>query len=600
MVSLNPGTNIVIVRVTSEDGSTSRDYTLTIIRAVSVDTIRPAAAIASPLAAARVNEGVNGTTIVKGSASDNKGIALVEVRTNDGDFVQVPFTLSANHLNASYSALISPAPGLNTIAVRSTDTSGNVSMIVSRSFTYVVMRPLSLGTTEGGTVKVSPAFFNGKAQVGVTYTVTATPRAGYLMDFWDAPGLVLAMENPTKVTFVMPSDQPEATVTAHFLFNPFPAVAGSYSGIIGPKTGSATNIRTTGFFTATVSSPSGLFTGKVTIGGSDIPLTGRFDPHTGAFNLGNASSNLALALTLDINDPAHSGSAKITGTITQRKLGLQQSVSTFSADLATFSAAHHVPAFLLAVGNPTQNGVFTVALPARTSQTGLTSAQYPQGSGIGRVTVTTAGVATLAGTLADGTAVTCSAPLSRTFQWPLFALLYNRQGAIAAQTIFNSLPNTDLSASSMLWIKPSSPGKYYPWGWESGIYTSLMGAHYTVPYYSAALPLLRPVSLAGNAVLTFNQGGLSAPLVKAVNVATTNKVTPAGMPDATFAATINATTGLVSGSFNYPSLPVQTTKFSGAILQKGFNRGAFGWFLTPPPVNVDGDGQGGNVSLLGR
>ncbi len=599
------GSNAVDVKVTALDGVTTKTYTLTIVRAGAADATRPAVTIGFPAAAAKVAESVpTGMITITGAASDNKGVSLVEVQLNGGTFAEAALTFAPSHLTATYSLAVSPVPGINTLVVRSTDTSGNVSSLVTRSFTYVVLRPLSLTATPAaeGIVTISPALVAGKAQAGLAYTVTATAKTGSLFDFWDAPGIAGATVAGPRLTFVMTEGDAGATITAHFLANPFLAVAGTYNGLILPQAGSPTSAATAGFFTATVAGASGAFSCKLTIDGATVPLTGSFNPHTGLVAIGGATSNFAYAFTLDLTSPASGGTAKITGTLTQSNAGVLQSISLIDADLAVFSATHHAPASVLAAGTAAKSGVFTLAMPARDLQPGLTAAQYPQGSGTGIVTVTTAGVASFSGTLADGTAVTASAPLSKNLHWPLFALISGRLGLLAGQVVFDAtLADSDLTAPGTLWIKPYSHTQYYPWGWDNGILLDVTGARYTAPAGAAAIPGLPPsASPAGNATLSFSQGGLSSSLVKNVNISTASKVTPAVIPDTTFAIAINAATGVMSGTFASPTLPAVATKFSGVILQKGLKKGGYGFFLTPAPANIDGNGQSGDVSLTAK
>gem|GEM_PF-841499 len=599
-LALNAGSNTIHIQVTAQDGVTVNTYTVTVICAAAADSTPPTVTLTAPASAAHVNEIIpSGMLNVTGAAADNKGVVLVEVSLNGGTYAQAALTLATNQLTATYALLASPVPGTNTVTVRSTDTSGHVSALVTHSFTYVVVRPLTLTSPPllDGTVTLTPALVAGQAQEGTIYTMTATPKAGYLFDSWTAPGVANAIANGNKLSFTMTAADAGATITANFIANPFPAVAGSYNGLILPQPNSPVNASTTGFFAATVNPTNGAFTARLMIDGITAMLTGNFDQRTGQASVGGASNNFAYALTLDLANPASGGAGKITGSVTQRNAGVQQSVSLINADLAAFSPAHHAPTSVLS-GNGARNGVFTLAFPAGEKQAGLTSVQYPQGSGIGTATVTTAGVASFSGTLADGTAVTASAPLSKTLQWPLFALISNRLGLLAGQVTFADLPDSDLTALRTIWIKPYTHTQYYPWGWPGGILMDAIGAHYTVPTTTAALSGLGLSSLTGNATLTFGKGGLNAPVAKNVNISIASQVTPAGAADTSFTATITTGTGLMAGSFTYSTSPLVTTKFNGVILQKGANKGGYGYFLTPMPVNLDGDGQSGNVSLM--
>ena len=589
-LALNTGTNSINLEVTAQDGATSKTYTLIVIRAAVADSAPPTVTITAPAASAQINENLNGMITVTGTAADNRGIAFVEAAINNDGFAQATSTVTANRLTATYTTSVIPVPGRNTVTVRATDTSGNVSSLVTRAFIYAVPRPLNviINPIGGGTISYSPALVSGNALVGMPYTLTETPAAGRLFDGWTAPGVSGPAAIARTLSFVMPAGT-SLNLTASFITNPFLARAGSYSGLITPATGTTPVAGNTGFFTATVTGLTGAFTANVTIDGSSAPLVGTFDQHTGTATISSPSSTFTYALALDVTG----SSDTITGSIIQRKYGVTQSISNLRAYLNPFSAALRPPS--------TAVGAFTVALPARTSQSGMTSLDYPQGAGIGRVTVTSAGVASFSGTLADGFAVTGSAPLSRALIWPMYLMVSNRQGIVAGEVAFVANVNSDLAAAGLLWIRPYIHTQYYPWGWDNGILVDLVGARYIAPSGKAALMKLgTPNVPAGNATLTFSQGGLSAPKASPVNISTASNVSAAVPGDTSFTATIAPATGLFSGTFNYTVSPVTTSKFNGVILQKGTNNAGFGYFLTPNPVSLDGDGLSGNVKMIGN
>jgi hypothetical protein len=125
-------------------------------------------------------------------------------------------------------------------------------------------------------------------------------------------------------------------------------------------------------------------------------------------------------------------------------------------------------------------GNFTVVFPARATQTGLSSAEFPQGDGIGTVRITANGVLTLKGTLADGTPIVTTAPIAQDLRSPLFAKLYKSQGAIAGVlTLDSTRADSDLTGDNLRWIRPAAASlKHYPNGWPSSILLDLVGAKY--------------------------------------------------------------------------------------------------------------------------
>ncbi len=592
-IALGEGANTITIVVTAEDGTTTKTYTLTVKR-LTADVTNPTVAISSPAASARVSESVStGLITVSGTAADDRGLTSVEASFNGGAFAPASAVVAANGLTARYTVSVSPVPGLNTISVRSTDTTGNISSVLTRTFTYVVLRPLALtiSPAAGGTVSVTPALVAGKAQVGVSYTLKATHRAGYFWQNWTASGV--SGGSSTTLNLVMPAGA-GITVSANFLASPFTAVSGTYNGLLTPHAGYTPTLDDSGFFTATVAGATGAFTGKTTFHGVSTSFSGTFDPITGIAAIAGSSTTFAYALALDLTDPSSGGTQTVTGTVSRVSGGVTVSVSDVNADRATFSAANHVPDFVLKAGDDSKSGVYTVVFKARSTQAGFTSSQYPQGDGVGTVTVSTSGVASLSGVLADGSRVVASAPLSKDLNWPLYGAATTPASLVTGVVAFADLADSDLSATGLTWIRSSSSSAFYPSGWANGILVDMAGALYAAPFGTAALPGLGAPGPSGNATLTFSAGGLGA-ITKAVNIDISSKVTPAVMPDHSFTAVINASTGLMSGSFSYSLSPLKMSAFSGVILQKGTNAAGFGYFLTPSGITP---GQSGKMSLV--
>ena len=91
----------------------------------------------------------------------------------------------------------------------------------------------------------------------------------------------------------------------------------------------------------------------------------------------------------------------------------------------------------------------------------------PSGDGFGAVRVDSNGVARVVATLADGTKLSQSAPLSRSGLWPLYVPLYSGQGSIMSWLAFTNQPNDDVSGL-VSWIKPSNlKARYFPGGYTN-------------------------------------------------------------------------------------------------------------------------------------
>jgi hypothetical protein len=272
-----------------------------------------------------------------------------------------------------------------------------------------------------------------------------------------------------------------------------------------------------------------------------------------------------------------------------------------------------VPPEYLGLANA--NGIFTLVLPARpfSSQpdafkdAGTTEADFPQGDGIGTLTLTKAGVVTLAGTLADGTPVTASTFLSKdgsgAIRWPLFAALYNKLGFISGAVILDSSElSSDMSAvdgvtppnAPLLWFRPYQNVQHYPYGWPEGLKVDLLGAKYVA---ISGTSVLTGLTSAHNADLVFSDGGLTGTVSKVVSVSNADIVTKVPSTDASYTLAITRATRKITGSFTHN---VTNTKpaFQGMIFQKGAGRGAYGFFLTTTPLVKDYTGQSGALSLV--
>ena len=93
---------------------------------------------------------------------------------------------------------------------------------------------------------------------------------------------------------------------------------------------------------------------------------------------------------------------------------------------------------------------------------------YPQGDGIGLVSVSASGFVRLSGTLADGTAISYSNALSLANAWPVYIAVSARKGSINALT-FENLSQTDVDGSGFNWYRPAIISRpVYPNGWPLG------------------------------------------------------------------------------------------------------------------------------------
>jgi hypothetical protein len=217
------------------------------------------------------------------------------------------------------------------------------------------------------------------------------------------------------------------------------------------------------------------------------------------------------------------------------------------------------------------------------------SSEYPQGDGVGTLTVKPSGVASLRGTLADGSKISVSNALSAANRWPFFASTDRKLGAIAGFVDFVVTGNTcDVVANEILWHKPANPkAPRYVTGWPGGIFVDIAGAKFEAVNGQSLLPGLGVPDADGNVEFRADGGGLPLPLVKALRIDIRDRITVISRAADSLRISINRKTGLVSGRF-IPLVGEKPVSFSGTVLQSQLRTGGF--FL--------GRKEAGNISLM--
>lgn len=270
-------------------------------------------------------------------------------------------------------------------------------------------------------------------------------------------------------------------------------------------------------------------------------------------------------------------------------------------------------------------GMGEVILNPGSRQTmGYEKEDYPQGYGIGTVTLTKTGTATFAGTLADGTTYTTTTTISEPLQpgaghdgtVAIFVPLYNKLGFVSGYIDLNYISSfDDMSSADLKWLRPAiTTSHYYPAGWPDVLSVGLRAAKFTYIPVTSASPL--PVSVLkeadgtdlevndtaadGNASLEFGDGALTEDLLKRAYVSTKDAVTYVPDNDPTFTLSVVHTTGAFSGKFYHTD--DNQIDYKGIIFQKGDENeaGGYGYFLTKQPAPITYLGESGWVELTGE
>lgn len=493
----------------------------------------PTLSITSPVANAGL--AVPQATI-SGTSGGSPLAARIEYRLENaegaGAFANATGTAS---WNAAVSGL---TPGPNTIRVRSISSTGATLKELTRTFRYVVLKPLVVASEGTGTLT---AGFLGTSQreLGVRYSITAKPATGWLFDHWSGS----AESSSPTVSFTMAEG---FALTAHFRMNPFYALKGAYNGLVDAD---AAAHATSGFLKLSMA-VSGAFTGKFTIGGKAYTFSGKFDQGGNATVTIKRSKLPPLTLTLGLD--LNGSSQRITGSVTDGTF-----VADISADHALASPAKHFAA-----------GRYTVSLPPDPEQT---ASGAPRSPGSALLVVSPVGVATLSGTLADGRTFSATATVSKDGELPIYVSLLSGTGSLAGRASFDSQAGG--LDGALLWTKPERlKDRYFPAAFATVV--DVTGSRYVAPLRGS--PAIEVSATSENSELQLAGGDLQSGVEQAATLLPTNLVTIVDPQLPKLAISITASTGRFTGSFTHP-VTKTTSRITGVVLQD--RNAAAGFFL---------------------
>jgi uncharacterized delta-60 repeat protein len=479
------------------------------------------------------------------------------------------------------------APAITTITVVR-DTKGPV---ITATVPGTINSPFLLT----GTVKeeVALSAFTVKLN-GVARTLTVSPLTNFVANAnvaFSVAGLLPENGSNTITIEATDSSGNRSTVTKTTSFiNNRPLLAGSYSALLVPV-GPPNNLNS-GIINVTLSA-SGTFTGSVTFMEVTTAFNGilnnagvaRFNPTLGtSVALVNTRWFASFYGFLSFSIDAING---LNGMIMNDKRDL--TIATFASSLSQAQT----PADLLNQGT---SGVYTVAFPSKDQTPTLPASTYPQGTGIASLTLSKKGAITLEGFLADGTPFTTTSQLRPNRTVPLFIPLYRSTGFLSGELTFSSQPNSDVAAVDLTWIRPALPAAdFYRDGWLSGIKLDAVGTKYQSP---SLLDFGQGVAntTTGNATLRFSGGQLTTPINKPVSLnPTTGAIALIPAANTTYSLQFNTlATGLLQGTLIAEGA---TDAFKAVLLNKGANRGGYGFFLHTPVNAPSGTGTSGTVFL---
>jgi len=418
-----------------------------------LDTTPPEVAITTPSANFVTT---NNSVLVGGTASDKVGVKWVQVEVNTNGFQ------TAKGSN-KWSLSVPLAPGTNLITAQCADLAGNTNTTpAERKIIYEVPERLTLRTSGVGKVSSTDrAASNAWLIVGNRYKVTAANigRSGYLFSNWVSGTNLGELTNATSapaLSFLMSTN---LILQANFVTNPFPAVAGTYTGLFAPV-GRVTQA-SSGFLRATLqNNGAGAYSAVLLLDGQSNSFNGTFDL------AGSAATNLTLAgkklVTVQLQVQLHPPDDQMTGTVSSTAAGWNSVLQAYRAvfNATTRQATNYA-------------GQFTMFLPPASNA----PLESPDGYSYSVISNSLGGVAKVAGILADGTPISQSVGLGPDGNLPLYQSLYKGNGSLQGWITFTNQPPQTLFGQ-LNWIKQAVPRTLYPQGFTN-IVTNILASFYT-------------------------------------------------------------------------------------------------------------------------
>lgn len=375
-----------------------------------------------------------------------------------------------------------------------------------------------------GSGTVQPNLDGQDLTIGQAYTLTAIPAAGEIFVGWSGS----ITSSLPSVTFVMNTN---VSLEASFTNSPYLAIKGSYNGLFHEA--AEVQAATSGSFTLSTTD-KGSYSGKLKLGAKSYSLRG-----TLGLNCKATNSIVRKGLTTLTVELAFGGEEQVAGRVTD---GTWE--APLLGDRATFNSKTNPAPYL---------GNYTIILPGQDS-----SDLGPEGDGAASVKIDASGVATLAGTLADGTKVSQRVALSRRGHWPLYVPLYSGGGGIVSWLVVTDRSGDDINGL-LSWIKPTvTKSKQYSGGFTNETVT--LGSRYTRPIVSTDRVLI-----GSDFQVAFGGGNLTIPFSNSIALGDKNRFTNLSSNKLTLS--VSTSSGLFTGSVQDPASG-KVSKFSGALFQK--------------------------------
>ena len=495
-----------------------------------------ALSIVTPTAGARLT---TGSVAVAGTVSGDAVFSSLQYRleTPAGAGAWTSLTLPAGTAVGRWTANVAGLkPGVNTLRVRTTNTSGAVAKETTRSVKLVVLEPLVVAVDGAGTV--TPGFVGTtQREVGAPFTIAGIPQKGAIFASWSSlPEGLDAFRGTQSMTMVA-----GLSLTAHFIPDPYPALSGGYGGVFTDTSPSQTN---TGALFAKINS-GGAFTGALFFSGHRYTLQGRFNSQ-GDVTLSLPRVGLT-PLTLALHIDTTGVDQQITGTLSDGTVSIALAAARSPA---TAEVAHYN---------------LRIAPSA--------DATTPQGFGYAMVYIAQNGLVRISGMLADGTPIAAASYVTAG-GIPIYIPLVGGTGSLAGTLVLNG----DTAQGTLDWHKPARPGTRFPAAFDTQNVVS--GSLYVPPVVPTVVPKTVPAPAPANPVaetLQIDSPELPDVLTLPFNLSAMLRVTYPTTPVAGWRLAINPRTGRFTGSYVHPGGGVRL--FSG--LFDAATSAGYGYSLAP-------------------
>jgi uncharacterized protein YkwD len=340
--------------------------------------------------------------------------------------------------------------------------------------------------------------------------------------------------------------------------NPLPpGVTGTFTGIVDRH--ATVNASLGGRVDFTIAS-TGAISGSLILGTAKFPFKGviqidttlPIEPPTASISIARKGKPPAtFQLTLDTATNSLAGGTKVTAD---------------GHDVAISGWRHTWTPTNLATTAPK---LYTYALRPPAAMPDV-----PRGHGYGSFTLAKDGKLTTAGKLADGVSYTSATYAGPDGQILVYQPLYSSKGSIHGTLDIDPdddgvMDDTGLDGE-ISWLCPPSKSRIYSGGFGPILLTAV-GARHVVPAAPALILGITPG--VHTAQLTFTEGGLAGavidPDVEEFRILAGNKVSLVNAVNpASVKLSLNATTGIFSGSFVLEDTELRTGTFSGKMLKR--------------------------------